>query len=224
MKRADSDQVDELIRATRARFVTRCDLTFDFAAGLADVYDRAGLLPEPVPARPRNPGPPPRSAAVALACEQLDGFCALLDSVWLAGEQPELPGSHIQRAREVLARMAGRLRASSGLATGEDPLARRAALTSAADLLGLADVLVRAHSGRTLDDVLTSKAVSPVSYLAVLEQLTCLIGAAASGQAAEQSCPPPGASIRRRPARHAASGAVASASPDRQPGQPVGPG
>jgi len=193
MKRADSDQVDELIRAIRARFVTRCDLTFDFASGLADVYDRAGLLPEPVPARPRNPGPPPRSAAVALACEQLDDFCALLDSVWLAGEQPELPGSHIQRAREVLARLGRHLRASSASMTGT------AQLASAADLLGLADVLMRAQCGRTLDDLLTSRAASPVSHVAVLEQLKRQVAVASASQAGP-SCPAPGATIRRRAA------------------------
>lgn len=198
MKRAD-DQVDELIRAIRACFVTRCDLTFDFASGLADVYDRAGLLLEPVPARPRNPGPPPRSAAVALACEQIDDFCELLDSVWLAGEQPELPGSHIQRASEVLARLASRLRAGAGPATGEVPLASAAAFASAAELLGLADVLMRAQCGRTLDDLLTSAASSPVSHAAMLGQLQRQVSPASSLQAGP-SYPPPGATIRRRPA------------------------
>ena len=197
MKRADSDQPDELIRAIRARFVTRCDLTFDFTSGLADVYDRAGLLPEPVPAWPRDPGPPPRSAAVALACEQLEDFCALLDSVWLSGEQPELPGSHVQRAREVLARLATRLGARSAPATGEVPLASAAALASAADLLGIADVLVRAQCGRTLDDLLTSRAASRISHVAVLEQLKRQVAAASSRQAGPSY--PPGTTIRRRP-------------------------
>jgi hypothetical protein len=200
MTRPDSEQVDELIRAIRARFVTRGDLTFDFKSGLADVYSRAGLPFERVPASPRRPGPPPQAAAVALACEQLDDFCALLGSIWLSGEQSELPGSQIQQAREVLARLAARLRSGSGPAAKATSAIASAALASATDLLGLADVLLRAQHSRPLDDLLSTCASSPTSHAAVLDHLGREITAALASTRPPVS--PRQASVRRSfPAR-----------------------
>jgi hypothetical protein len=169
----DDQQVDELVLAVRARFVTRSDLTFDFEAGLADVYDRAGLPFDRVPVRPRRPGPPPESAAAALAVESLSDFCSLLDRVWLAVEESGLPGSQIQRAREVLARLAARL------GTGSVPAAAAAAaLASAADLLGLADVMLRVHRGQSLDELMTATAPTLTGYTVTLDGLRQEITAA----------------------------------------------
>lgn len=37
------NELDAVLRAVRERFIARTDASFDFAAGLADVYERAGL-------------------------------------------------------------------------------------------------------------------------------------------------------------------------------------
>ena len=36
-------ELDDLLRVARSRFLARADASFDFAAGLADVYERASM-------------------------------------------------------------------------------------------------------------------------------------------------------------------------------------
>ena len=39
----NNHELDDLLRTARSRFLARADASFDFAAGLADVYERASM-------------------------------------------------------------------------------------------------------------------------------------------------------------------------------------
>jgi hypothetical protein len=148
----DDHELDELVRAARASFIARSDLTFAFEAGLADVYYRANLPFATVVARRPGSGPGPLSGAVALACSHLDEFISLLDTVLLSGTRANLPGSQIQRAREVLARLRAEL--ASGCASRAGAMA---AVASAADALDHADLRLRLERGPSPGDELRGR-------------------------------------------------------------------
>lgn len=148
--RADQE-LDELLAAVRSRYIARSDACFDFDAGLADVRERADLPFARVPARRAGGGPGPLSAAVALACEQIEEFIAVLGGVLLPGPPTDLVGSQVQRAAEVL------LSLRDEITAGSASLARAgAAVTQAGDALGEADLILRVELGTSLDDVVQS--------------------------------------------------------------------
>lgn len=106
--------VDDLIRATRRSFMARHDATFDFDAGLADVRERA----------------------VALACDHIDGFVALLGEALLVAEIRDLTGLHIQRAVGVLVQVRSHVAAGSmSAAAAAEAFAEVSAALGRADLI-----------------------------------------------------------------------------------------
>jgi hypothetical protein len=155
-----SRELDELIHSSRRSFITSSDASFDFDAGLADVYERSGRLMAQVPASPPGGGGGPLEAAVAAACEHIDDFVALLGQVMLAGSQPELIGSQVQRAAEVL------LQVREHVAGGSLSQAAAAdAFAAARDALAQADLVVSVERGQSLDDALNA------SHAALLRRL-----------------------------------------------------
>jgi hypothetical protein len=144
-------ELDELLQAVRARFVDRSDVVFDFEAGLADVRERADPPFARVPVRRPRGGPGPRVDAVALACEHLEELVIALGCLLLAGPFPDLIGSHIQRAADVLLALRDEIQAGSA------SLARAApALAQVRDELGQADLVLRVEMGTPLDDALAA--------------------------------------------------------------------
>jgi hypothetical protein len=162
----DDRELDEILRVTRARFVARTDADFDFDAGLADVYERAGLSFARVPARPRGGGPDPLLAAVALACANIEEFVVVLSSGLLsAGPLPDLVGSHVQRAADVLLGLRHHLAAGT-LSAGS----AEAAINSVRDALGQADLILRVEVGSSLDAESWLRRIDHRVSLAVAEQ------------------------------------------------------
>lgn len=128
----EDHELDEIVRGARARFIARADACFDFDAGLADVYERADLRFAWVPARLPPSGPGPLSAAVALACADIDEFVVALTAGLLTrGPLPDLVGSDVQRAADVLLGLRGELAAGTASAATVESV-----LASARDALG----------------------------------------------------------------------------------------
>lgn len=143
------NELDELLHAVRARFTERSDATFDFEAGLADVRERTDLPFARVPARRPRVGPGPASAAVALACEHLDDLVVALGCLLLPGAFPDLIGSQIQRAADVLLALHGEIQAGTASSAGA-----ASALTEVRDALEQADLVIRVELGTPLAKVL----------------------------------------------------------------------
>ncbi len=191
-RRAQDDyQLDELVRAARASFIARNDLTFDFEAGLADVYYRANLPFATVVAR-RPGGPGPLFGAVALACSHLDEFISLLDAVLLSGTHANLTGSQIQRAREVLARLRAELANGSASRAGA-----MAAVAGAADALGQADLRLRVDRGPSPDDELRGHRGSAIDSAELLCRLEHDVEAAVRHDGLTGPAQPGPARVRR---------------------------
>ncbi len=144
-------ELDALLHAVRARFIERCDASFDFGSGLADVLERTDLPYAGVPARRPRVGPGPFSDAVALACEHLDDLVVALGCLLLPGAFPDLIGSQVQRAAEVLLMLRGEVQAGAASAVGA-----AAAIARVRDALGQADLVLRVELGTPLDDALAT--------------------------------------------------------------------
>ncbi|RAG81851.1 hypothetical protein DN069_30825 [Streptacidiphilus pinicola] len=175
--RHGDDAVDKLFRAARAGFVQRADASFDFAAGFADVVDRARLT---------------RPSADAL-CAQADRLASVLGL--LTPGAAGLAHEQVRRARELV--FAFRATVSSSAAPRPEGLA--ALLDQVADHLDAADRLVRAHGGTTLAHAVQETvrdlgpvAVDPSAELATLRGLT---------RAAFSDAPPSGRTAHRPAAR-----------------------
>jgi hypothetical protein len=154
------DELDELLRVVRASFIARSDAAFDFEAGLADIRERAGLAFALVPARRIPPGPGSLSAAVALVCEHVEDLVVALDCLLLSGPLPDLVGSQIQRAAEVL------LRLRDELAAGIDSLTDvGSAFATVRDALSQADLALRIDHGRSLPEALAAAGSPQVERL-----------------------------------------------------------
>lgn len=146
MTHDDDHEIEKLVRAAQGRFVARADATFDFDAGLADIYRRAGLELAPRPAsRPQGPGP--RSAAAAR--EHIDDLIMSLESITLPAREPDVATRHLQRATEILADLRRNL--ARGSVGG---LQAQVALGRAGHVLDQADAALRAERGLSLDDAL----------------------------------------------------------------------
>jgi hypothetical protein len=143
------DELDELLRVVRHTFIARSDAAFDFEAGLSDVRERAGLPFALVPARRIPPGSGPLSAAVALVCEHVEELVVALDCLLLSGPLPDLVGSQIQRAADVL------LQLRDQVATGTASLADAgSAFATVRDVLSQADLILRVEHGLSLPETL----------------------------------------------------------------------
>lgn len=131
------DEADEFVRGVRDRYIERSDAAFDFAAGLADVYLRAGL-----PALP----------SAADICVRIDALASLLDVV----ERLQGPASrHVRQAREGLFELRHAVTTrprpwtGAGAGAGTEQL-----LHAVADHLDRADRFLREHSGMSLDELI----------------------------------------------------------------------
>lgn len=125
------DETDEFVRGVRDRYIDRADASFDFAAGLADVYLRAGL-----PALP---------AAVDISA-RIDTLASLLDAV----ERLQVPASRqVRQAREGLFELRRAVTTRPRPWTGAGQL-----LHAVAGYLDRADRVLRDHSGTSLDEVI----------------------------------------------------------------------
>lgn len=145
----DDHVLDELLRAIRDRFIARSDASFDFEAGLADVRERADLTFARVPARRVPPGRGPLTAAVALVCEHVEDLVVALGCLVLSGPLPDLVGSQIQQATEVL------LRLRDEVAAGTMSLMDAgSAMAAARDALSQADLILRVEYGLSLPEAL----------------------------------------------------------------------
>jgi hypothetical protein len=143
----DDTELDEILRVTRARFIARTDADFDFEVGLDDVQERAGLPFARVPARPRGSGPGALSAGAALACADIEEFVLVLSSDLISsGPLPDLVGSHLQRAADVLLGLRQQLTAGTASEAGA-----KAAIASVRDTLIQADLILRVEVGASLD-------------------------------------------------------------------------
>jgi len=189
----DDHQLDELVRVARASFIARSDLTFDFEAGLADVYYRANPPFATVVARRPAGGPGPVSGAVALACSHLDELISLLDTVLLSGTHANLPGSQIQRAREVLARLRAELARGSASRAGA-----MAAVASAADALDQADLRVRLERSPSPGDQLRGRRGSAIDTAELMCMLQYHVEAAVQHVGPAGPAQPRPARVRRR--------------------------
>jgi hypothetical protein len=147
----DDRALDELLQAVRDRFIARSDASFDFEAGLADVRERAGLPFARVPARRIPPGRGPLSAAVALVCEHVEDLVVVLDCVLLSGPLPDLAGSQIQRAAEILLRLRDDVAAGTASLTDAG-----SAMATARDALSQADLILRVERGVSLPEALAT--------------------------------------------------------------------
>jgi hypothetical protein len=147
----DEHDIEEVIRRAVAGFVTRSDRTYDFSAGLAEVYARAGL-PVPVSSLvPQSVEPSTGSAvgAASRACDLIDTILSFLRTV--AVPPPDLPVSDLDQALQVLARLRGRL-ATRGL----DVASAGRLLQLVDECIGRADQSLRGF-GLSLDDAIHSQ-------------------------------------------------------------------
>jgi Sigma-70 region 2 len=166
-------------------------------AGLADVRERADLPFARVPARRLGGGPGPRSAAVALECEWLEEFIAVLGCVLLDGPLSELVGSEIQRAGSILLRLCDEIGCGSA-----SPTRAGAAVADAGDALGEADLVLRVERGMSLDDVIPGVGLAESEQDMKLDAATWLrrlsgeVAAALSAQTADD---PAAEASHRRP-------------------------
>jgi len=155
----DDRELDEFLRAVRERFIARNDGSFDFDSGLADVRERAGLPFARVPARRIPPGRGPLSAAVALVYEHIEDIVVALDCLLLSGPFPDLVGSQIQRATEVLLRLRDEVAAGTASLTDTG-----AAVATARDALSQADLILRVEHGLSLPEALAADAKPPAGF------------------------------------------------------------
>lgn len=144
------DVLDELLWVARDSFIARTDAAFDFETGLADVRERAGLCFALVPARRIRPGSGPLSAAVALVCEHLEDLVGALDCLLLSGPLPDLVGSQIQRAGEMLLQLRDRVAVGTASLTDAG-----SAFVTVRDALSQADLILRVEYGLSLPELLS---------------------------------------------------------------------
>lgn len=147
----DEQDIVEVIRRARAGFVTRSDRAFDFDAGLAEVYARAGLLVPAPTLVPASDGPVTGSGvgAASRACDLIDTILSVLRTI--AMPAPDLPVSDLEHARQILARLRG------GLATRAlDAAAAKRLLQMTDERIGRADRTFRGF-GSSLDDAIHSQ-------------------------------------------------------------------
>ena len=125
------DETDELVRGVRARYITRSDATFDFAAGLADVRLRAGL---------------PELPSVSDICGRIDALASMLDAV----ERLQDPATgQVRQVRE------GLFELRHAVVTRPRPWTEAEQLLRAvADHLEQADRILRGRRGMSLDEVI----------------------------------------------------------------------
>lgn len=97
-------ELDRLIKEARAAELARMDAAFDFDAGLADVYDRAGLTrPSDRNAKQSAPASEDDSeSAVRAVCDHIEMIDALLAAVTKSDSGPLLPTSYLKMARQFL--------------------------------------------------------------------------------------------------------------------------
>ncbi|SNT61944.1 hypothetical protein SAMN05216276_108625 [Streptosporangium subroseum] len=104
------DEFEALLRQARARQVADLDAGWDFDAGLADVYARAGHTPPPpTPGASSQPSASEPAGqqdaerdAVEDVCSHIEMIDALLAAVSKIGEGPVLHGSYLTMARQYL--------------------------------------------------------------------------------------------------------------------------
>jgi Sigma-70 region 2 len=108
---------------------------------------RADLPFARVPARRPPGGPGPRSEAVALVCEHLEDFVLALGCLLLEAAFPDLIGSQMQRAADVLLALRGEVEAWTA-----SPASVASALAEVRDALGQADLVLRVELGTPLDE------------------------------------------------------------------------
>jgi len=195
----DDRELDELLRWVRDRFITRSDARFDFEAGLADVRERAELPFARVPARRIPPGRGPLSAAVALVCEHVEDLVVALGCLLLSGPLPDLAGSQIQRATEVLLRLRDQVAAgTAGLVDAGS------AMATVRDVLSQTDLILRVELGQSLPDALAAGAIPPGGAevrapAARPDQLEDLLRGLESDVGAALAAAPQGQPAERRP-------------------------
>lgn len=165
----DLQDLDELVRTVRNRFVARSDAAFDFDAGLADVYARAGL-----------PGPAPVPAGTAGdVCGRIDALASVLAAAVRPEAVRDLATSHVRRARDVLFQL------RHAVATRTlSPAGAARLLRTVGDNLARAERILQDRDGMSLDDAvrhhlrdLGDLPVDTSSQLRALrEQVTALLG------------------------------------------------
>lgn len=97
-------ELNRLIKEARAAELARMDAAFDFDAGLADIYARAGLT-QPSDHNAEQPAPTPQDdpkSAVRAVCDHIEMIDALLAAVTKADSGPLLPTSYLKMARQFL--------------------------------------------------------------------------------------------------------------------------
>jgi hypothetical protein len=139
---------DELFHEVREAFIQRADGSFDFDAGLADVFARAGLERLSAAAQPTPPTWRLGPGAVAAICEQADRLASIL-SLLDQGAAP-LAFDHLQRARELVFEF------RSIVSTADQPYPERLAvlLARVAGHIDSADSLVRSQGSTSLAEAL----------------------------------------------------------------------
>ncbi|MFC1436290.1 hypothetical protein ACEZDB_37215 [Streptacidiphilus sp. N1-3] len=150
---------EELCGEVRGAFIQRADGSFDFEAGLADVFARAGLERPEAAAAPalatRRLGP----GAVAAVCEQADRLTSVL-SLFDQRVGP-VASDHLQCARELVFEF------RSILSTVDQPDPERLAvlLARVGGHLDSADRLVRSQGSASLAEALRARLddLGPVS-------------------------------------------------------------
>ncbi|MFC1408955.1 hypothetical protein ACEZCY_06615 [Streptacidiphilus sp. N1-12] len=171
---------EELCGEVRGAFIQRADGSFDFDAGLADVFARAGLERPAVAAAPAS-APAPSTwrlgpGAVAAVCEQADRLTSVLGLF----DQRVGPVAfdHLQCARELVFEF------RSILSTADQPDPERLAvlLARVGGHLDSADRLVRSQGSASLAEALRARLddLGPVSVdpCGELEALRGLVVAA----------------------------------------------
>ncbi|MEU8104490.1 hypothetical protein AB0C18_12300 [Nonomuraea muscovyensis] len=105
------DEFNALLTQAHEEQIAALDAAWDFEAGLADVYARAGRIETTTTLTPSNTTPAPEPAeeqddvqpdAVEDVCSHIEMLDVLLATISKIGEGPVLYGSHVMTARQYL--------------------------------------------------------------------------------------------------------------------------